>query len=350
MGKQSKKAGLPPGSLVHIGDQKIKNTEVTELVFSKGFFEGQSFVDFKKIKGPEDSEKLRWININGLHDANLISSVGETFSLHPLLLEDILDTSIRPKIEEYDNCLFMTMKILNVEPDEELNSVDQISFVLGHNWLISIQEKPHKLFDDLIQRMGTGKGKVPEKGVDYLLFRLLDIIVDHYFFIVERASDRVLDLEEEVIDNISEDAREKILNLKKQLINFKKMVSPLRDRLGYFEKDTNEYISEYSVRYFADVHENVKQILDGIESQREMLTNVMDLYQSGVANKMNQVMQFLTIVSTVFIPLTFIAGIYGMNFVNIPELNSPNGYFIVLAVMVSMTGGMLWYFKRKGWI
>jgi magnesium transporter len=350
MGKQSKKAGLPPGSLIHIGDQKIKKTEVTELVFSKGFFEGQTFIDYKDIEGPSESGKLRWININGLHDAELISSLGQKFSLHPLLLEDILDTTIRPKIEEYDNCLYMTMKILNVEPDESLNSVDQISFVLGHNWLITVQEKPHKLFDDLIQRMSVGKGKVPEKGVDYLLFRLLDIIVDHYVFIVERASDRVLTLEEEVIDNITEDSREKILTLKKQLINFKKLVFPLRDRFGYFGKESNEYISEYSVRYFADVHENVKQILDGIESQREMLTNVMDLYQSGVANKMNQVMQFLTIVSTVFIPLTFIAGIYGMNFINIPELNAPNGYFIVIGVMVFITGGMLWYFKRKGWI
>jgi magnesium transporter len=153
-----------------------------------------------------------------------------------------------------------------------------------------------------------------------------------------------------VIDNLSQDSREKILTLKKQLINFKKLVFPLRDRFGFFEKESNDYITEYSVRYFADVHENVKQILEGIESQREMLSNVMDLYQSGVANKMNQVMQFLTIVSTVFIPLTFIAGIYGMNFVNIPELNSPIGYFVVLGVMVSITGGMLWYFKRKGWI
>ncbi|MGB0391632.1 MAG: magnesium/cobalt transporter CorA [Salibacteraceae bacterium] len=350
MNKQSRKAGLPPGSLVHIGDQKIKDAEVSELVFSKGFFEGQSFVHVNELQPPNSSEKLRWININGLHDSDVISTVGKKFSLHPLLLEDVLDTTIRPKIEEYDNCLFMSLKILNVKHNSELNSVDQISFILGNNWIISAQEKPHKLFDGLIQRMSAGKGKVPDKGVDYLLFRLLDIIVDHYFFIVESANDRVLALEEEIIDAISEDSREKILLLKKQLINFRKMVFPLRDRLGFFSKESNEYISEYSVRYFADVHENVKQIIDGIESQREMLTNVMDLYQSGVANKMNQVMQFLTIVSTVFIPLTFLAGIYGMNFKNMPELEWVNGYYLTLGIMVLITGGMLWYFKRKGWI
>lgn len=350
MNKQSRKAGLPPGSLIHIGDQKIKETEVSEIIFSEGFYESQSFVDFKDVKPSENSEKLKWININGLHDTGLISTIGQAFELHPLLLEDVLDTSIRPKIEEYDNCLYLTIKILNLKDDNELISVDQISFVLGKNWLISVQEKPHNLFDGLIKRMGTGKGKVPEKGVDYLLFRLLDIIVDHYFFIVETASDKVLNLEEEVLENISEDSREKILALKKQLINFKKMVNPLRDRLGFFSKESNDYISEYSLRYFADVHENVKQILEGIDSQREMLTNVMDLYQSGVANKMNQVMQFLTIVSTVFIPLTFIAGIYGMNFENMPELHSRNGYFVTLGTMGVITVSMLWYFKKKKWI
>jgi magnesium transporter len=350
MGKQSKKAGLPPGSLVHIGDQKIKSTEVTEFIFSKGIFEGQSFMDFEKIQSPNESKKLRWINLNGLHDEKLVSQIGKVFDLHPLLLEDILDTSIRPKVEEYDNCLFVSLKILNIEQGESLYSVDQISFMLGHNWLITVQEKPHELFDELIQRMSAGKGKVPEKGVDYLLFRLLDIIIDHYFFIVESAGEKVLNLEEEVIDEISEESRERILKLKKQLINFKKMVFPLRDLLGFFRKESNEFISEYSIRYFADVHENVKQILDGIEAQREMLTTVMDLYQSGVANKMNQVMQFLTIVSTVFIPLTFIAGIYGMNFKNMPELEWMNGYYFIIGLMVIITSGMVWYFKRKGWI
>tara|TARA_R110002050_G_scaffold195593_1_gene330460 strand:+ start:68891 stop:69943 length:1053 start_codon:yes stop_codon:yes gene_type:complete len=347
--KKSHKAGLPPGSLIHIGDKKTDQTEVTEVFFSRDKYSEQSYKDLKKIKGPIETDQMRWINVNGLHDTDLISKMGEIFNLHPLLLEDVLDTSIRPKVEEYENYLFMSLKILKVEQDENLHSVDQVSLILGRNWLITIQEKPCKIFDDLIERTRLGKGKIPDNGVDYLMFRILDTIIDNYLFIVERINDQVLSIEEEVIDNSYEDSRERILTLRKQLINFKKLVFPLRDRLGYFGKESNEFITQYCIRYFADVHENVRQILDAIESQGEMLKNVMELYQSGVANKTNQVMQLLTIVSTVFIPLTFIAGIYGMNFEHMPELAWGYGYFFTLGFMATITAGMLWYFKRKGW-
>ena len=228
--------------------------------------------------------------------------------------------------------------------------IDQICLVLGKDWMITFQEKINPLFDGLIDRLEENKGVIRSKGLDYLLFRLLDIIVDNYFFIVENANDLILDLEEDVINNNEEEHRTEILRLKRQLINFKKMVYPLRERLSYFTKDANDYISEYSVRYFADVHENVGQIIDAIESEREMLNSVMDLYQTGVSNRMNHVMQFLTIMSSVFIPLTFIAGLYGMNFRNMPELENDNGYYITLGVMGFIMIVLVIYFKRKKWL
>lgn len=349
MALQSKKAGLPPGSMVHIGEQKVEDTDVRQITFSKGRYNYLGCKNLKELKAIEVTDDLRWINITGLHDPEIIAQVGQMFNLHPLLTEDIVDTSIRPKVEEYDNCLFMSVKILNLDDEKKLISVDQISFVLGNNWLITFLEKPNTLFNALIKRMELGKGKVPEKGVDYLCFRLVDIIVDHYFFVVEHVNDLVLNLEEQVIDNPNPSLRAEILNLKKQLINFNKMVYPLREKFSYFAKDSNEFISEYSIRYYEDVHENVGQIIDAISTEREMLNNVMDLYQSGVSNKMNQVMQFLTVVSTIFIPLTFIAGLYGMNFVNMPELDWKYGYFFTMGLMVLITIGMVRYFKKKDW-
>ena len=350
MALQSKKAGLPPGSLIHIGDQKVKETDLRQITFSKGNYSYQKFENIETLKSQEITDELRWINITGLHDPETIGAIGEMFDLHPLLLEDVVDTSIRPKIEEYENCMFMSAKILNLDDDKNLLSVDQISFVLGKDYLITFLEKPTKLYDGLIQRVKAGKGKVSEKGVDYLLFRLTDIIVDHYFFVVEHVNDLVLNLEEQVLENAEPRLREDILKLKKQLINFNKMVFPLRDKFAFFAKDSNEYISEYSIRYFNDVHDNVKQIIDAISTEREMLNNVMDLYQSGVSNKMNQVMQFLTVVSTIFIPLTFMAGIYGMNFKVMPELDWQYGYYITWGIMLLITLGMIRYFKKKDWL
>ena len=220
MALQSEKAGLPPGSLLHIGEQKVKNAEIQQISFSKDTFERKAFNSLEEFQDTSGSTDLRWVNITGLHDANVISVVGDMFDLHPLLLEDVVDTSIRPKIEEYENCLFMMVKVLSVDDSKKLISVDQISFVLGKDWLITFIEKPNSLYDGLIKRMKTGKGKISEKGLDYLLFRLTDIIIDHYFFVIEHVNDLVLNLEERAIDNSTPELREEILLLKKQLINF----------------------------------------------------------------------------------------------------------------------------------
>lgn len=345
----STKAGLPPGVLMHVGQRLTDNIRISVIDYSGSEYFETICQTPEEVFEFRDKKSVTWINIDGLHDVEAIGKIGEHFNLHPLLLEDVLNTKHRPKLEEYDNCLFLTLKALNVEKEETIVS-EQMSFVLGDNWVISFQEREGDVFDGLRQRIKENKGTIRQKSVDYLLYRLIDTVVDHYFLVTEYISDATIDLEERVFDNPDEDALREIHQLKKQLVNLRKATGPLREAVLGLYKGGSKLIRDSTTRYLQDVYEHIIQANETIESQRDTVASIMDLYMTGVSNRMNQVMQVLTIIATIFIPLTFIAGIYGMNFDNMPELHWRYGYFIVWGFMGIVTLFMIFYFRRKRWL
>ncbi len=346
----SRKIGLPPGTLIHIGTKKTDKLKIEIIDFGGEEFNMNTLAQPDQCYPTKDHNTVRWINVNGLHDVEAISNIGKQLNLHDLLLEDVLNTNQRPKFEEFDSNIFISIKMLGLSADRNAIVSEQISVVLGDNWLISFQEQEGDLFDVLRERLRLGKGIIRQRKADYIFYRLIDIIVDNYFFITEYFSEAIELLEDKVQLDATQEVFHQILHHKKLLINFKRSVLPLREIIISIQKDSDTYIQEGTVKYLRDVFEHVSQIHEIIETQRELLSSIMDQYHSAINNKMNRVMQVLTIIATIFIPLTFIAGIYGMNFEYMPELKWRYGYFYVLGFMFVLLILMIFQFKRKRWL
>lgn len=342
------KAGMPPGSLVHVGSRKAEKTKITIIDYDANKItetEHKQIEDYFPLK---DKKTVTWINIDGLADTTIISKLGENFDLHPLLLEDVLNTHHRPKAEQFDDYTFITLKMLGISKDKRSVTSEQVSFILGKNWLISFQERQGDIFDSVRDRLRSKLGNLRKTGSDYLLYRLVDTIVDHYFVVTDHFDDIIEKLEADVLKNPETKTLQRIQARKKELVNIRKAVFPVREAVSILEKDTKLF-KDGTKRYLRDVYEHVIQLNDTIETQRDLLANIMDLYLSGVSNRMNEVMKVLTIIATIFIPLTFIAGVYGMNFETMPELHWKYGYLSVWILMIVLFVGMIFYFKKKKW-
>jgi len=348
--KIKRKVGLPPGSLVHIGKQKIENVRVSLIQYDLENYSEKVCKTIDECFPAKDSTQISWINVDGLHDTETIGEIGKHFDLHPLLLEDVLNTRQRPKIEEYDDYIFFTLKMLSIGNEDEMVNSEQVSFVLGKNWLISFQEQEGDIFEGVRIRLRESKGNIRKKGSDYLLYRLIDSVVDNYFTVTEYFSDVTEVLEDKVLESYDQEIMQEIQHLKKQMLSLRKAVNPLREAIISVQKEELELIEESTRRYLRDVYEDIIQVYEGIDTQRDILNSIMDLYLSGMSNRMNQVMKVLTIIATIFIPLTFIVGVYGMNFDHIPELHWEHGYATVWAIMIAIFIAMLFYFKKKGWL
>jgi len=346
----SVKAGLPPGSLIHIGTRKSNKQKISVIDYDAEHFSEILCKTTEKAFHFKGKSTVSWINIDGLHDTEAIAAIGNHYGLHPLLIEDVLNTHHRPKVEEFDDYLFLTLKMFGISGKENVIVSEQVSFVLGKDWVISFQEQEGDVFDTIRERIKEKKGNLRHKGTDYLLYRLIDTIVDNYFFVTEHLTDVIEILEEKVLDVQDKEILHQIQHLKKQLVNLRKSVLPLREAVSSLQKDGNELIQPDTVRYFRDVYEHLIQVNDTIDSERDTLASIMELYLSGVSNKMNQIMKILTIIATIFIPLTFIAGVYGMNFDNMPELRWEYGYFAIWGVMLAVIFIMIMFFKRKRWL
>ncbi len=348
--KSKRKAGLPPGSLVHIGKQKIENIRVSLIEYDLENYNEKVCKTLQECYPSKTNNLVSWINVDGLHDTETIAELGNHFDLHPLLLEDVLNTRQRPKIEEYDDYIFLTLKMLSINEEEDTVNSEQVSFVLGKNWVISFQEQEGDIFEGVRVRLRESKGNIRKKGADYLLYRLIDSVVDNYFSVTEHINESTEILEEQVLESDSRELMQEIQHLKKQLINLRKAVNPLREAILSMQKNEIELIEESTTRYLRDVYEDIIQVYESIDTQRDILNSIMDLYLSGISNRMNQVMQVLTIIATIFIPLTFIVGVYGMNFENIPELQYKYGYQVVWFVMILVIIAMIIYFRKKKWL
>ncbi|MEQ8924231.1 MAG: magnesium/cobalt transporter CorA [Fulvivirga sp.] len=347
--KSSKTAGLPPGQLVHLGE-KLTDKSLVELIsYNDKEFKEASSGKSNEITEVLSAETVNWINIDGLHNVDLIREVGEHFAVNSLILEDILNPDQRPKVEEYEEHLFFTLKTLNALNTESI-IYEQMSFVLGKNYILSFQEKEGDLFEGMRNRLKNDpNSKARKKHADYLFYRFIDTIVDSYFLILENIAERIELLEDEVFVNPTKRTLQKIQQLKKELIFLRKSVYPVREAVSKISKGEYHFIKKETIQYFNDVYDHTIQVIETMETYRDLTTSLMDMYMTSVSNKMNEVMKVLTIIATIFIPLTFIAGIYGMNFEYMPELQWKYGYAGVWGLMLSTLIVMVIYFKRKKW-
>jgi magnesium transporter len=298
----------------------------------------------------KDTPSVTWINIDGIHEVDIIENLGELFGLHHLLQEDILNTYLRPKIEDFDDYTFISLKMLsyNEKRDEILS--EQTSIILGKNFVISLQETEGDIFEPIRSRIRTGKGRIRKRGADYLVYSLIDIIVDNYFVILERIGERIEGLDEELVTNPTPETLRVIHNLKGELIFLRKTIWPLREIISTLQRGESDLIEDSTQIYLRDVYEHTIQVVDTIESYRDMVSGMLDIYLSSVSYRLNEVMKVLTIIATIFIPLTFITGLYGMNFKYMPELGWVWGYPTVWAIMILVSLVMVVYFRKKDWL
>jgi len=350
MKKKSVKTGLPPGSLIHIGDQKNETAQISLLSYTEDSFQEIS-VDIDDMSSliPSESE-IHWIAVEGIHDVDLIKKLGETFDFHPLVLEDILNTDHRPKIENYDKYVYIVVKLLLYDEKQNEYTTEQESFILGENYIISFSERKTEIYTAVRERIRQGVGHTRKMGADYLLYSLLDVIVDNYFNVLEKLSDEIEVAEDELVSNPSPDTLKVIHKFKRQMLYLHKAVWPLREVMGVLERNEITLVKESTSIYLRDLYDHVIQIMETVETLRDILSSMLDMYLSTISNRMNEVMKILTIISTLFIPLTFIVGLYGMNFKYMPELNWPFMYPAVWIIMIAIVVFMLSFFKKKKWL
>lgn len=346
---RSHKAGLPPGSLIHIGQQRDEPVSIELIEYSDQIVREQDVQDLEALSLCKEPSVVSWVNVNGIHSPEVIGKVGEAFGIHSLVLEDVLNTDHRPKVEPFEDHVFFTMKMMWFAEDGTLEA-EQVSIIFGSHWVISFQERKGDLFDPTRERIRQNTGVVRKKGADFLVYRLIDIVVDNYFTIMERFDEKLDNLEEKITADVEGDHMAEIQDVKREMLRLRRSLLPLREAVGGLEKGITGLVSSKNQKYYKDVHDHLVQLADSLEGNREVIAMLMDLYLANMSNRMNNVMKVLTIVSTIFIPLTFIAGIYGMNFEHMPELGWPHAYFVTLAMMGVMAVVMLIFFRRKKWL
>lgn len=345
------KKGLPPGTVTYVGRSQSAGVSL-EVIHA-----GEDGVRQLRPASADDcaafvgAPGLTWINLDGLHDPDCVTRLGELFQLHPLVLEDIVHTGQRPKLDELDGALFVVLKMLRYDEKERTIDDEQVSFVLKENLLLTFQEKGGgDVFGEVRKRLVAGTGKLPKSGPDYLMYALIDALVDNYFVVLERMGEDIEEVEEALLDAPTPGELETIHGLRREALFLRRFVWPLREVLARLEKDSSPLVKDSTIPYLRDLYDHTIQVMDTVETFRDMLSGMLDLYLSNVSLKLNETMKVLTMISTIFIPLSFLASLYGMNFKHMPELESAYGYFVVLGVMACTVAGMVFFFYRKGWL
>jgi magnesium transporter len=348
--KSANTRGLPPGSIVHVGEKKTEEVKISILDYTIGKF------DEKDVKKVEDCFQFKrkpsvtWINVDGVHDVEVIKKLGDCFEIHPLVLEDIVNTNQRPKMEDYEKYIFFVLKMLYVDDKTHEIHSEQVSLIIGQNYVLSFQEQVGDVFNAVRERIRKGKGRIRKMGADYLAYSLFDAVIDNYFILLEIIGEKVENIEQDVVSNPKPEILQKIYNLKREMIYLRKSVWPLREVINGLLREESKLIKKGTHVYLRDVYDHTIQVIDTIETFRDMISGMLDIYMSSVSNKMNEVMKVLTIFAAIFIPLTFIVGVYGMNFQYMPELSIPWAYTAVWIVIIVVGISLLGYFKHKKWI
>ena len=346
---RSSKTGLPPGTLVHIGQKKADVQKITVIDYDEKDLQEYEVQSVEQCLTLKEKPTVTWINVDGLHDVEKLKGLGECFGLHPLVMEDILNTDQRPKLEDYGEYLYLVLKMLYFEAESHSVIQEQISLILGETFVISFQEREGDVFEQIRGRLRAGKGLIRKCGPDYLVYTLLDAVVDNYFLVLEKLGENIEVLGDRVLRGPDPKVLAEIQMSKREMLFLHRWIWPLREAISALGKRDSQLVRETTGVYLRDVHDHTMQIIDTVELYREMLSETLDLHLSSVSNGLNQVMKVLTIIATIFIPLTFLAGVYGMNFKYMPELEWRWGYPLIWAVMVGVGVYMLVVFKRKKW-
>jgi magnesium transporter len=343
-------AGLPPGSLIFVGQRKTDVPILRMIDYDGETLREEAVADSGVLRPCLTSDSTSWLNVDGLHDPEVMRRVGDAFAIPPLVLEDIVNTGHRPKLEEYPDLLFTTLKMLSLDEEENRIQAEQLSCVLTGKCLITFQEQPGDVFEPVRDRIRRQSGRLRQRGPDYLLYALLDRVFENYLKVVEVLGERIEEFDEEVLDDPSAELLEEINAYRREMAYIRKAVRPAREIALKLVRTENGLVADETLPFLRDLLDLAEQVSDAVEIYREMLGDHLNSYNMAVSNRLNDVMKFLTIFATIFIPLSFLAGVYGMNFEVMPELRYPYGYFILLGFMACVAIGMLLYFRKKKWL
>ncbi|GAB3919346.1 magnesium/cobalt transporter CorA [Larkinella terrae] len=348
-----KKVGASPGTLIYVGQEIDHKTNIRRIEYSEASYTVETVKRLATCaKPPETAPTVSWLDVDGIHEPSVVERIGQQFHLHPLLLEDVMNSQQKPKVEEYDGAyLFATMKMLHFNVKTQELESEHLSFVMGKNYLVSFQEeRKSDIFQPVLDRIQASAGKTRRNGSDYLLYALMDLVVDHYFVVLDNIGEKLEILENSIIEQVAgQQTLTRMYTLKRELTLMRKLVWPVREMINRMVLEESDLIKPTTMPFLRDLYDHVVQVLDSIDSYRELATSLLDVYLSTLSNRMNSVMKTLTIFSAIFMPLTFIVGVYGMNFDNMPELHTHNGYYVVWGIMAVSTVLMILYFRRRRW-
>ncbi len=347
---KSKSPGLPPGTLVHQGERRAEEIKIRLIDYNEESLSEREITDIDECDRYKTTPTVTWINVDGLHEVETLERIGSAYNLHPLVMEDILSTRQRPKIEEYDKYLYLVMRMITCDNETGAVQDEQVSVILGENFVLSFQEQEGDVFAPVRTRIQNPDSRLRKMGPDYLAYALMDAIVDHYFIVLDQIGDRIVAFEETLMEDVEEVELEQIHHLKREMIYLRKSIWPLREVISQINRGESPLIHKKTLVFTRDVYDHTIQVVDTIESYRDMLSGLVDLYLSTLSNRMNEVMKVLTIIATIFIPLTFIAGVYGMNFEFMPELGWKWAYPAIWAVMGVVAVIMILFFRRRKWL
>jgi magnesium transporter len=348
--RREKKVGLPPGTPVYTGEKTEEEVKISIIDYAEDHFQEMEVQTIEGCFPFKDSPGVTWINIDGIHRVDIIEKVGQHFEIHPLVIEDIVSPHQRPKMEDFSEYIYIVFKMLQYDNKDNLIKIEQVSIILGANYVISFQEMRGDIFENIRDRIRKGKGRIRKMKSDYLAYALMDTIVDNYYTILESLGDRIEEMEEKVVKDPKPETLQEIHRLKRDMIFLRKSVWPLREVISSLERDELPLIHKATRKFFRDVYDHAIQVIDTVETFRDMLMGMHDTYLSSISNKMNEIMKVLTIIATIFIPLTFIAGVYGMNFEFMPELKWRWAYFGVWGIMLIIAVFMVIFFRKKRWL
>jgi magnesium transporter len=345
-----KRVATAPGTLVFTGRQRLERVGISVLDYDPESQEERRLERVEDAFPYRDSDPTSWINVDGLHDTEALGALGAHFGLHPLVMEDIVNTRQRPKLEDYGQYVYLVCRMISFNEETSHIETEQVSIVLMPHVVLSFQEHPGDVFEPVRERIRIGRGRIRGGGASYLAYALMDAVVDHYFVVLEKLSDRIETLEEELLESPTQEQLETIHELKREMILLRRSVWPLREVLAALQRTDSPLVGEETVVFLRDVYDHTVQVVEVVESFRDILSGLQDLYLTSISNRMNEIMKVLTIIATIFIPLTFLAGIYGMNFERMPELGWKWSYAVFWVVILALGGVMVAFFRRRKWL
>lgn len=346
----SKKAGLPAGEMVHVGEVHEHKSKITLLDYDKDRLRAHAIGSVQDLRPYKSSDTVSWVIIEGLTDIEMFRELGELFDIHPLVLEDIVNTHQRPKLDEYEDYLYLVLKRFDVAEDNFRVKQEQVSLLLFDNMLLTFKERVDDLFAPVMTRLQAEKGRLRTQSTDYLAYVVLDTIVDGYFALQDSLDLFTDDIEEQLFEQPGPELLTRIQQVKREMIFVRKSLSPLREMLAALERCDSPLLSEKTHIYLRDVYDHTIRVVESVDSYRDLITGMLEIYLSSVSNRLNEIMKVLTVFSTIFIPLTFLTGIYGMNFQDMPELKWPWSYPILWGIFVSIPVTLLIYFRKRKWL